>query len=53
MLAEKLRRHTKTMTLPNYIRMLRQAADDLDAEARALDADPRPIAPGRQINIIV
>ena len=53
MLAEKLRRHTKTMTLPNYIRMLRKAADDLDAEARALDERRQPEPPGRHVNIIV
>lgn len=49
-LAEKFRRRAKEMTLLNYVNLMRKAASDLDAEARALEQDT-PIKPGRHLDI--
>jgi len=50
MLAEKFRRRAKEMTLLNYVNLMRKAASDLDAEARALERDI-PAKPGRHLDI--
>jgi hypothetical protein len=51
-LAEELRRRAREMTLPNYIAMMRRAADELDAEAREIDGDRRK-RPGEQLDITI
>jgi hypothetical protein len=51
-IAEKLRRRAAEMTLPNYVDLMRRAADDLDAEAHMLER-PEPPQPGRHLNIII
>jgi hypothetical protein len=50
MLAEKFRRRAKDMSLMSYVTMMRQAAEDLDAEARSLERQ-EPIEPGRHLDI--
>ena len=53
-LAEKLRRRARDMTMLSYIDMMERAAGELDAEAMMLeeDAQIRP-RPGRHLNIII
>jgi hypothetical protein len=38
-LAERLRRRAREMSLPHYIEMMEHAARELDAEARSLEED--------------
>ncbi len=49
-LAEKFRRRANDMSLPNYVEMMRKAADDLEEEADALDQE-KPIPLGRHLDI--
>jgi hypothetical protein len=51
-LAERMRRRAHEMTLPNYIAMMRHAAEELDAEAAMLEEDRVP-RPGHRLDIIV
>ena len=55
-LAEKLRRRARDMTLLKYIQMMEHAAAELDAEAAALENEAEldgESRPGRHLNIIV
>ncbi len=40
------------MTLPNYVAMMRRAADELDAEARKFE-DEKSKRPGQQFDITI
>ncbi|MBV9419633.1 MAG: hypothetical protein JO348_07660 [Alphaproteobacteria bacterium] len=51
-LAETLRRRAKDMTLERYIELMRHAAEDLDAEADALEFG-RPRQPGSNLNLVI
>ena len=50
MLAEKFRRRANDMTLLSYVKLMRQAAVDLDAEAALLDEE-QPMPLGRHLDI--
>ena len=52
MLAEKFRRRARDMTLLGYVKLMQQAAIDLDVEAALLEED-HPIPPGRHLDISV
>ena len=52
MLAEQFRRSANEMTLLSYVRMMQQAAIDLDAEAESIE-DEQPATPGRHLDISV
>jgi|GEM_PF-6136853 len=52
LLAEKLRRHAREMTIGSYIEMMECAARELEAEARELELDHQP-KPGQRLNLIV
>ena len=53
MLAEKLRRRARDMTLPHYIEMMERAARELDDEAQSLERENDRPMPGRRLNIVV
>ena len=51
-LAEKFRRRARDMTLLSYVKLMKQAAFDLDVEAALLDEEqPAPL--GRHLDISV
>ena len=52
MLAEKFRSRARDMTLLSYVRLMQQAAVDLDAEAMLLEEE-RQTPPGRHLDIRV
>ncbi|HWD26930.1 MAG TPA: hypothetical protein VG387_07180 [Rhizomicrobium sp.] len=52
MLAERMRRRAREMTLPNYVAMMQHAAEELDAEAAVLEAQQWP-KPGHRLDITV
>ena len=52
MLAENFRHRARDMTLLNYVKLMQQAATDLDAEAALLEEE-RPIPAGRYLDISV
>ncbi len=52
-LAEKLRRHARDMTLHKYVEMMEHAAAELEAEAGALEQTLPAPPPGRRLNIII
>ena len=52
MLAEKFRRRARDMTLLNYMKLMQQAAIDLDAEAAMLEEE-RTVTPGRHLDISI
>lgn len=52
MLAEKFRRRARDMTLLSYVKLMKQAAFDLDAEAALLEEE-RLMPPGRHLDISV
>jgi hypothetical protein len=54
-LAEKLRRQAREMSLPAYIDMMERAAAELDEEASILDSERHPhnLRPGRRYDIVV
>ena len=52
-LAQKMRRRAGEMTLDSYRRMMRRAADELDAEARNLETQSRPSQLGRRLDITI
>ena len=52
MLAEQFRRRANEMTLLGYVRMMQQAATDLEAEAESVE-DEQPTTPGRHLDISV
>ena len=49
-LAERFRRRAREMTLVSYVQLMGKAADDLDAEAAALERR-EPIPPGSRLDI--
>jgi hypothetical protein len=51
-LAERMRRRAREMTLPNYVAMMQHAAEELDAEATMLENDKMP-RPGHRLDISV
>ena len=51
-LAETFRRRASEMTLARYVKLMRHTADDLEAEATAIELD-QPIVSGRHIDIVV
>ena len=51
-IAERMRRRAREMTLPNYIEMMQHAAEELDAEAASLEAQQWP-TPGHRLDITV
>lgn len=51
-LAERMRRRAREMTLPHYVAMMRHAAEELDAEAAVLETAHLP-APGHRLDITV
>ena len=50
-LAETLRRRAKDMTLERYIELMRHAAEDLDAEADAIEFGRQ--RPGNNLNLVI
>ena len=53
MLAEKLRRRAREMTMAHYIDLMERAAGELDAEALELESERAPQRTGRRLDIIV
>ena len=51
-LAEKFRRRARDMTLLSYVKLMKQAAFDLEAEATLLEEE-RQTPPGRHLDISV
>ena len=51
-MAERMRRRAREMTLPNYVAMMKHAAEELDAEAAMLEAEQWP-KPGHRLDITI
>ncbi len=52
-LAERLRRRAREMTMAHYIDMMERAAGELDAEAREIEESARSSRPGQRLNIVI